>query len=89
MRVLIRGKYYTFRFGRPQRGCDGHADIRNKEIVVSTRLKGEHKLEVIIHELLHFAHWDLDEEAVTDTAADIARVLWRLGWRDDVSNEAT
>lgn len=38
-------------------------------------------LEVLIHELLHAAYWDLDEHAVAETADDIAGILWRLGWR--------
>jgi hypothetical protein len=82
MRVRIRGKYYTLRFGRPMPGSDGHADPQAKEIVVSSRLRGERKMDVLIHELLHFAHWDLDEAAIEETASDIAKILWRLGYRE-------
>ena len=41
-------------------------------------------LDTILHESLHAALWDLDEEAVYDTAKDMARILWRLGWRKAV-----
>lgn len=37
-------------------------------------------LEVIIHESTHGCT-ELDEHAVTETARDIAEILWRLGWR--------
>jgi len=37
----------------------------------------------IIHEILHAALWDLDEEAVHDTANAISAALWRLGYRRD------
>ncbi len=37
-------------------------------------------LNVCIHELLHGCT-ELDEYCVDETATDIARVLWRLGWR--------
>ena len=38
-------------------------------------------LEVTIHELLHAVRPELSEEAVTDSASIIARVLYRLGAR--------
>ncbi len=41
---------------------------------------GQHDLDTVIHEALH-ACTDLSEDAVTETATDIARFLWRLGWR--------
>jgi len=44
-------------------------------------LVGERRLEVLIHEMLHACYWDLDEEAIDITARDIARVLFRLGYR--------
>ena len=44
-------------------------------------MHGEERLEVLIHEMLHAAYWDLDESAIEGAAADVARVLWRLGYR--------
>jgi len=41
--------------------------------------------DTVLHEALH-ACTELDEEAVEETATDIARLLWRLGWRKDVDN---
>ncbi len=39
-------------------------------------------LDTVIHEILH-ACTELNEEAVKETAASIARVLWDDGWRRD------
>jgi len=38
-------------------------------------------LETTIHEALHACDWRARENEVTDIARDIARFLWRLGWR--------
>lgn len=38
-------------------------------------------MEIVIHEGLHACLWDLDEEAVSETARDITALLWRMGWR--------
>ena len=85
MRIRIRGRYYTFRFGRAVPGAVGHYDPDRRELVVSPSLRGEQRLDTVIHELLHAALPDLDEDAVNTTASDIARLLWRLGYRDDTS----
>ena len=45
------------------------------------KLKGLRKLEMFLHEPLHACLWDLDEEAVEETARDMARFLWRMGYR--------
>lgn len=39
------------------------------------------RMETEIHEMLHACLWDTDEAAVTETARDIARVLWKIGYR--------
>ena len=38
-------------------------------------------LESVIHEALHACNWKASEESVTQTAYDVARLLWRLGFR--------
>ena len=35
----------------------------------------------VIHESLHACYWWMDEEFIDQAADDIARLLWRLGWR--------
>lgn len=83
MRIKVLGKLWDLRFAKnmKERGeCDS-PKIPGKEIRVSTRLRGEEKLEVTIHELLHAANWHLDEEWIEAAGRDIARALWRLGYR--------
>lgn len=63
---------------------DGRCDdptTPKKRITIKKTLVGERRLEVLIHEMLHACYWDLDEEAIATTARDIARVLFRLGYR--------
>ena len=38
-------------------------------------------LELLIHEALHACNWHASEDKVEMTARDIARFLWRLGYR--------
>ena len=81
MRVRLRDKYFQLSFERLPKTHDGQCDYHGRSIIVRKSLRGERQLEVLIHELLHGCHWDLDEQAVTETAEDLARVLWRLGYR--------
>lgn len=85
MRVTIRGKRWTLLFVKDlpnnDRGqCHG-PHIKNKKIRIRERLRPKTTLEILIHEMLHAADWDKDEEWITEVAEDIARVLWRLGYR--------
>ena len=49
---------------------------------MSSSLRGEERLEVLIHELVHAASWHIDETFVEQFARDAARALWRVGYRD-------
>lgn len=83
--VTVRGKRWKLMF-IPLRGdADGTCDppdATGKAIRINSSLNDERRLEVIIHELLHAGHWYISEEAVEETARDIARALWRIGYRD-------
>ncbi len=83
---IIRGKRYRItRLSRHQsKKLDGTCDdpsTPNKAIETDPRLKGQVHLETVLHEALHAAYFDLSEEAIGDAARDIARLLWRLGYR--------
>ena len=58
--------------------CD-HIETPQKAIWIATQQKPIDILDTIIHELLHAALPDLCEEAVLETATDIAKILTRLG----------
>ena len=68
-------------FERLPPDTDGLCDYYGRKIKIRKTLRAERQLEVVIHECLHAAHWDLDETAITETAEDLARVLWRLGYK--------
>ena len=52
-----------------------------KKIVIDSSISGQKRIEILVHELTHSANWDFAEEAVQETAKDIARILWKLGYR--------
>jgi len=90
MQVTILGKRWELTFARMGARFEGHCDHperAGKQIRIDRRLKGQRKLEIVLHECLHAALWSIDEQYVDDTARDLARVLWRLGYRDDPDKE--
>jgi hypothetical protein len=90
MRVRILGRYWNLiRRNFIGKGIQGDCDIPatgQKEIRVAQKCKGQLGLEVTIHELLHAAEWNLDEEFVRDFSEDAARILWKLGYRPTSPN---
>lgn len=83
MIVSILGKRWRVRFCRLTSisgDCSSPTDV-NKEIRIDNRLKGEEQLEILIHEFRHAADWGRDESFVAREAKDLARMLWRLGYR--------
>jgi len=85
MRVRILGKHWHLRFAPnlANRGDCDPPDRPGKEIRISSTLRGEERLEVLLHEMLHAAGWHIDEEFVEQFAGDAARVLWRLNYRTE------
>lgn len=67
----------------------GVADYQTGVIEIHRKAKGKKQLEILIHEATH-VHFDfLDEGYVAEHAADIARLLWKEGYRkiDNIDNE--
>lgn len=60
--------------------CD-HPTARRPRISVRRNLEPKQLLEITTHELLHAVRPELSEESVQETAAVLARVLFRLGAR--------
>jgi hypothetical protein len=87
MRITILGKRWLLCFvpwidAKRSRGECDDPTTPNKEIRVLDKLKGEERLEVLIHEQLHAANWHIDEQFVTQFAQDLARNLTKLGYHD-------
>lgn len=86
MRIQVVGKRWNLKFVPRLTSVYGNCqspNTRGKQIRVLAALRGQKRLEIIVHELLHAASWQLDEEFVSEAACDIAKVLWDLGYRCD------
>jgi hypothetical protein len=88
MRFKIRGQPFALKFTPESAMGDNDGDCgpprtdgKVRRIRIRDNLPEAKELEIIIHELWHGAVWDLDEETITRSARDVAKVLWRLGWR--------
>jgi hypothetical protein len=83
MKVRIMGKCWNLRFTPlwSVRGQCFSPTTKWKEIQVDSRLRGEERLEILLHETLHAACWWLDEEHVSELARDQAKILFKLGYR--------
>ena len=83
MRHRFRGRWWRILFRRLRKE-DGTCCVGVHEIAVSTGIGQQRTLDVLIHEGLHACLPDLDEDAVAETAEDLAGLLWRLGWRPKI-----
>ncbi|MEK6832848.1 MAG: hypothetical protein AABY32_02280 [Nanoarchaeota archaeon] len=77
-------KLYEIKLSNRTDSSDGSCDdpsTKKKTIVIKEKLNPKRKLEVFIHEALHALFWNLEEETVTNSAEDIGKFLWKLGYR--------
>ena len=54
---------------------------RHPLIQLRRALRGYRAMDVLVHEVLHAARPELDEQAVEATATAIARALWKARYR--------
>lgn len=83
MFLTVAHKRYELLF-TPKLPCFGICsppDDSGKKIEIRASLKGQALLSTLLHELLHAADWTKDEEWIDQTGEDLARALWRLGYR--------
>lgn len=86
--LTIGGKRYAFRWAPCGPAIDGRCDSpasTAKEIRLRPGLKKHPRqlLETLLHECLHAADWSKSEDWTEDVSADLARILWRFGYRRD------
>ena len=84
MRVKLNGKWWSLRFVPQLRDYGDMVDpgkASGRRIRIGTWQADEELLDTIVHEALHCIepHWT--EEKVTEAAKELARLLWRLGYR--------
>ena len=82
MAVNLRGKKYSLEWTRGSSKPYCTSPHRAKpRIVLAKHAVDEEMLYDAIHEGLHACLWDLDEEAVHETAEGLQSLLWALGFR--------
>lgn len=79
--VRIRGSKWRIRFVPNLGDCEGVCHKPSRTIRIALGYSEDRTLDSVIHEVLHAALWDLDEEAVSETANSISQALWKLGYR--------
>jgi len=83
--ITVNGKrwrlMYSGHIGNDKDGYCTPPDEPGRTIAIRSTLDGVRRLEVELHEMLHAADWSKDEEWVRTVAHDLAKVLWRLGYR--------
>lgn len=103
MRVRILGKYWKWvieplgRFRHDGHYVDGLTNASTRTVHIESRLKGQRELEAFVHEFEHSCDQCSDknvpfihsEEYVTAKSRDLARLLWRLGYRRGIDASAT
>jgi len=87
--AIFRGRRYRIKTISPSRApkgidglCESPSEPGKTITVVIHKDDPLTTLRNIIHESLHACLWDLDEDAVDETANDIASLLNRLGYRE-------
>jgi len=85
----LAGVKWLLRFTRLRGNAAGWAylpDSKNphmrRKILIDEKLTGRPRLETIIHECLHACYPTVSEEHITESARDLSRVLWTLGYRE-------
>jgi hypothetical protein len=80
----LLGQVWEIAFSRLRGRSNGYCyDPAKRRILIHSRLKPRKELEVTLHESLHALDWHKDESWVTQSAAELADLLWRLGYRRD------
>ena len=86
--AMLGGLRYRLRFVRSREiPFDRWADCSppsesKREIRIRQVLRGRARLETVIHEALHAQTWTRSEEDVRRSARELAKLLWRLGYRE-------
>ena len=77
----FNGVNYDMHFGARYGDCDPPNKQKPNWVNCVDDPDSRKFMEISIHESLHAENWKASEEMVTQTAYDIARLLWRMGFR--------
>lgn len=83
--IWLRNKRYkvtkTLNLPRDSWGICTDPSFTKREIKIHKALKGAKEFEILIHEMLHACFWDIDENVIKEVGKDIAKGLWKMGYR--------
>jgi len=82
-RFQIDGRRWLWRYSPLKGGADGWTEYDKRKVLIHSGLKNRSRLECEIHEGLHASLPAISESAVTQTASDLAMILYSLGYRLD------
>jgi hypothetical protein len=78
----IDGQKWLWRYSPLKGSADGWTDYEKKKVLIHSALRGKKRLEIELHEGLHASLGQtISEESVTETARDLAKILYALGYR--------
>ena len=78
----FRGNKFEIDYGSTFDGlCENPKGEKKPQIRVSCEPFTKKELETLIHEALHACVFAKSEDVVEETARDLFRFLWRLGYR--------
>jgi hypothetical protein len=77
----FNGQRYDIHIGEIDGMCDSPMQGLPNLVIALEKENTMKFLETCIHEGLHACNYSTKEELVTQSAHDIARLLWRLGYR--------
>lgn len=91
MRIRLNGEWWNLKFANlDHTDGDGYCDpptTKRRRIWIHDELKNRRQLEILLHEMLHAVDWHKDENSfIAPVARDIAKVLWKLGYRRSVES---
>jgi hypothetical protein len=77
----LNGEKWLWRYSSLKGSADGWTEFAKRKVLINEKLKGRARLECELHEGIHASLPTTSEEAVTRVAADLAKILWSLGYR--------
>lgn len=78
----IDGSKWLWRYSPLKGTADGWTEFEKRKVLIHSKLEGRKRLEIELHEGLHASFGPtISEESVTQTARDLAKILWLLGYR--------
>lgn len=87
---LINGQRWLWRYSTLKGGADGWTEYAKHKVLIHSKLSRRSKLECELHEGLHASLGPtISEDAITQAAEDLAKILWSLGYRQSTDRSTS